>query len=657
MTMIAALLAARDLAWAEAAVEAIPTGALVSLRLTGGEQTCQFLTGAGSVYDICIFPGAEASDRVGVRLYQEGALLAEGEGLQTVLSQRLSPNTVYSLVLTGIGDVRLEVARHALGRCFDQPLSLDAAGNDYSKAIARSGDVHWYAVDAPEGRAMALAGIPVDPNLGLEARLFDGSGRMLCEAAGTAGGAFLADYTAAEEPCRVRVSAIDGAVGLYTLRAQPLPGGLPEALVLSENALRLNGHETRALQATVEPASAAGALLWESSDSGVARVSQNGEVTGLKAGIAVITAYAAGAVRARCRVEVQQAPVAGIEAITDHIDMNVGDDLSLEWRLLPENASETGVSFSVEPAGVATVDDAGVVRAIAEGEAVILLHTADGGFEDAVELRVRPPQRRWRALLIGEKHYDAAVAATRVGSVNSISGMRSMLEGLSFSGARFEVDTRMDLSRQQALEAVEEAFAGAAEQDVALIYLTCHGYYEGGMTCFQMVDGSVLTAQELRIALDAVPGSLVVLADCCGSGGLIGRASTPADILKGIDAAFGGLTGPSLFSCSRYRVLASASVEQESYRISFDETPEELSMATAFARAACEGCGWSLDRATRSPMRADVNGDSVVTLDELSHYAARRVTWYLSLNAGDYAQSVQSSPEGDVRSLFERTGE
>ena len=654
--LLAALLAARSLAWGEAA--ALPVGALQAVDLDAGEQSFRFTTAAGSVYDICAFPDEGAGDTISARLYQGEALLEEGAGRLTLISRRLSANTEYTLTLSGSGRVRLEVARHALSRCFDQPLSLNAAGDSYSKAIARAGDVHWYAVTSPQSQAVALAGLPQEPGLRLEARLFSESGALLAEATRTAGGAFLADFMARSgRAYRIRVSAVGGGTGMYSLNAAPMDGSLPEAVILSDARLRLNGHETRQLTAAVTPEGSAGALFWESSDASVASVDQTGRVTGLRAGAAVITAYAAGAVRSRCRVEVALAPVSGIDVITSRIDMHVGDDVALEWRVLPENASETGVTFAAEPAGVVSVDDAGVVRALGEGEAVITLRTVDGGFEDRLRVRVSPAQRRWRALLIGEKNYDPQVAAVRTGSANSVAGVRSMLGGLSYAGTKFQVTTRLDVTRQGALDAIVEAFAGASEQDTSLVYITCHGTYSNGMTCFQMVDGSVLTALELRRVLEQVPGQIVLLADCCGSGGVIGRAGGPGDILRGISEVFGGGLGPSVLSGSRFRVLASASVEQESYRISFEADAAETSMATAFARAGCEGCGWSIERGARGAMRADINEDSVVTLDELARYAARRVMWYLSLNDGGYAQTVRVFPEGDVNSLFERTGE
>ena len=57
-------------------------------------------------------------------------------------------------------------------------------------------------------------------------------------------------------------------------------------------------------------------------------------------------------------------------------------------------------------------------------------------------------------------------------------------------------------------------------------------------------------------------------------------------------------------------------------------------------------------------MRADVDYDGAVSLNELYAYTARRVRWYLNLTgtiSGEaYAQSVQVWPEGDARPLFAR---
>ena len=654
LALLAALLAASGLAWAEGAV--LGAGALELVDLDRGEAVYDFVPVSGSVYDICVFPAGETEAAFHIALYEGEALMAEAtEGL-TAISERLTAGVTYTLRLSGAGQVRLEAARHALSRCFEQPMALGAAGDSYAKAIARPGDVHWYALTAELSLPEVLAGLPEDPGLRLEARLFNESGRLLAEATRTAGGAFLLDFMPRSgRTYRVRVSAAEGATGLYSLNTAQGDGGLPEALALSQTSLILEGRQSRRLTATISPQDATDAVFWESSDPTVARVSQGGTVTGVSPGDAVITAYGAGAVRARCRVKVTPVPVEGIRLLTPRLELDAGDEGAIQWEILPGNATRPDVEFELTPEeGVVRVDGAGRLTALEPGTASLTLRTLDGDCRVTAAIRVNQPPRRCRALLIGEQNYAATVASLRQGSANSVAGVRSMLNHLDVDGAPFNIHTALDVSRDGAVHAIGDAFQGATAQDLSLIYITCHGYYANGMTCFQMYDGSILTALELRMALDRVPGDIVLLADCCGSGGAIGQAGTTADLLSGIDGVFSGMAGPSVFGGSRYRVLASASIEQDSYRIGFEDREGESAMATVFARAVCEGCGWSIEGGAPVDLLADRNGDGRVSLDELYRYAARRVTAYLSLGGGSYVQTVRVSPEGSVGALFGR---
>lgn len=655
LPLLAALLAASGLAWAEGRV--LSAGALELVDLDRGEAVYSFVPGSGSVYDICVFPAGETEAACHISLYEGEQLISEASEGLTAISERLTAGTVYTLRLTGAGQVRLEAARHALSRCFEQPMALSADGDSYAKAIARSGDVHWYAVTAELSLPEVLAGLPEDSGLQLEARLFNESGRLLAEATQTAGGAFLLDFMPRSgRVYRVRVSATGGATGLYTLTTAQGDGGLPEALSLSQSALKLEGRQSRRLTAIFSPSDATDAVFWESSDATVAKVSQGGMVTGVSPGDAVITAYGAGAVRARCRVEVTRVPVEGIRLLTPNIDLNAGDEGAVEWEIIPRNATRPDVAFELTPEeGIVSIDGSGRLTALEPGTASLTLRTLDGDCRVTAAIQVSPPPRRCRALLIGEQNYAATVASTRQGSANSVAGLRTMLNQLDVDGEPFEVRTALDVSRDGAIHAIWETFHSATRQDTSLIYITCHGYYSNGMTCFQMYDGSILTALELRMALDRVPGSVVLLADCCGSGGVIGQAGTTADILAGINAVFSGMAGPSMFDASRFRVLASASIEQDSYRIGFEDREGESAMATVFARAVCEGCGWSIEGGTRVELLADQNADGQVSLDELYRYTARRVTAYLSLGQSDYTQTVRVSPEGDMSTLFGRT--
>lgn len=630
-------------------------GAMAEADLDRGEAAFRFVAPSGSVYDIWLFPAEEAEPAAHARLYRDGKLVAEGEGGMPALSLRLAAGAEYELRLTGSGRVRVELARHALSRCFALPVLLNASGDAYSKAFARPGDAHWYAVDAEDALPLALVGVPAEGGVRLDAMLLDESGRLLAQSAGTSGGACLLDFT--PEPGRryaVRVRSEEGATGLYELRLTRLAGGvLPDRVTLSRSSLVIEGRDSARLAAQVSPEGAGGILHWESSDAAVARVDADGRVTGVGPGRAVVTAYAAGGESDRCAVTVETVPVSAVALLSGQMTLAVGDDAAIECDVLPANASDPRLAYEAVPEGVVEIDRRGVLRGVAVGEATVTVRALDGGYSDVLSVKVTPAPRRWRALLVGEQNYASTVAAVRVGSIHSVTALRSMLESQSIDGAKYQVAALLDASRDAVLAGIDRAFSEAAEGDVSLFYITCHGYYEGGMTCLQMYDGSVLTAAELAAALRKVPGDVLAVIDCCGSGGVIGRASGTGDILKGIDAVFGGTVGPSVMATSRFRVLASAALEQDSYRVSFSQSAAETDMATVLARALCEAGGWSLERAARSAIRADRDYDGRVTLNELYAYTARRVMWLLNLTGdltdarGRYVQTVQVWPEGD----------
>ena len=643
-------------------VNTLAAGALVEVDLDGGESVYDFVAPTGSVYDVWLFPAEAEAPAVEVKLWRGDRLVAEGTGGMPALSLRLAAGTEYRLELSGSGRGRMELARHALSRCYALPMLLKAGGDAYSKAFVREGDVHWYALDADSEQPVSMLAIPGGQDMRLDALLIDDGGRLLKAGNHTAGGASLLDFVP-ETGKRywVRLSCPEGGTGLYDLRLDRLTSGaMPEQVVLSRRSMTIEGRDTVTLTATVSPEGAADVLYWESAQSAVARVDSRGRVTGRAAGQTVITAYATGGVSDFCVVEVRPVAVTGVALLSGQMTLSVGDDAAIECDVMPENATNVRLVYEAQPEGIVGIDTRGVLRGIAEGDATVTVKSQDGGFSDTMAVHVNPAPRRWRALLVGEQNYAENVAAVRTGSIHSVSGMRSMLENLSFDGARFQVNTLLDASRDEVLAGIENGFYEAGDRDLSLFYITCHGYYAGGMTCLQMYDGSILAAAELAQALRRVRGDVLVVIDCCGSGGVIARASSTADILKGIGGVFDGSLGPSVMGNSRFRVLASAALEQESYRVSFNSSAGESDMSTVFARALCEAGGWSIDRGTGTALRADRNYDGRVTLTELYTYVARRVMWYLNLTAtltgatDQNVQTVQLWPEGDGLVVMQR---
>ena len=637
--------------------EMLPSGDLVLVELSRAGTVFSFVPATNSVYDICLFPADEREMDVRAELWQGEECLDFGENSMLPVSQRLIAGEEYAIRLYGTGSVYLELARHALSRCFSMPMQLDSEGDEYSKAIARTGDVHWYSVIPDSDLPVILAADPEGTDMGLTAALFGPDGRMVAQSVQTEKGAFILDFVPqAGQTYYIRIHDPLHETGTYNLMVQTgETADLPQSIGLNAESIVIRGRSWARIIPEIIPENACDILYWESSDESVARVSQNGRISGISSGTALITAYGPGGLSAQCEVSVECVPVEDISLLSDTLRMNVGDDASLECEILPANASDPWFEFSVWPEDVVKIDKGGVVRAVGVGTALITVTTRDGGHTATAQVIVDPAVKRYRALLVGQQSYAATVAAERPGSANSVNGIRSMLETLSYDGAIFQVNTSLDASRDEVLAAIDRTFNTATEQDLSLFYITCHGYYADGTTYLQMSDGSVLTTYELELALRTVPGEIVVMIDCCGSGGAIAGASAPDDILTGILTVFHGNVGNPAFASSKYKVIASAALEQDSYRISFDEEAAEAGMATVFARSLCEALGWSIDTSARSALRADVNYDSAVTFTEMCNYIRRRVTWYLDrAGTSSYVQTVRFWPETSTDPLFSR---
>lgn len=108
--------------------------------------------------------------------------------------------------------------------------------------------------------------------------------------------------------------------------------------------LQINGRET--LTATIEPANASVKIVtWSSSDEKIAKVSGTGEVTGVAAGTATITAKA-GSASATCAVTVkkEEKPLAALEVkITgtiSHTTYTKGQSGTVEFNRFPASVDE-----------------------------------------------------------------------------------------------------------------------------------------------------------------------------------------------------------------------------------------------------------------------------------------------------------------------------
>ena len=128
----------------------------------------------------------------------------------------------------------------------------------------------------------------------------------------------------------------------------------PTKILLNKSGLDLEVGSTSQLEYSLEPALAtADDVQWSSSDTDVVTV-ENGLVTAVSVGEAVITVKCSGnSLAATCQVrvlgEIEEVSVTEIKLANTEMALSVGAEMSLVWTVLPENATnKNAVSIMTE---------------------------------------------------------------------------------------------------------------------------------------------------------------------------------------------------------------------------------------------------------------------------------------------------------------------
>lgn len=129
-------------------------------------------------------------------------------------------------------------------------------------------------------------------------------------------------------------------------------------------------------------------IEWTSSNEDVATVDENGMVTAVGAGEADITAAVKDAgISSTTHVKVVILPTGVDTPDTLELYTNGEDSKSLDAKIIPENATEVKLAYVSSDDGVATVDENGLVTAVADGECTITTYvTAKTEDAEASEL-------------------------------------------------------------------------------------------------------------------------------------------------------------------------------------------------------------------------------------------------------------------------------
>ena len=120
-------------------------------------------------------------------------------------------------------------------------------------------------------------------------------------------------------------------------------------------------------------------LTWSSSDDAVVSVSQDGEVTAVAEGTATVTvATEDGELMAECKVIVR-IPVQSVSLDKTTLQLPIGEKYLFTATIVPENATNSKMTWTSSDDEVITVTDEGEITAIKAGAATITVTTEDGG--------------------------------------------------------------------------------------------------------------------------------------------------------------------------------------------------------------------------------------------------------------------------------------
>lgn len=164
-----------------------------------------------------------------------------------------------------------------------------------------------------------------------------------------------------------------------TQEAAPAAPKLVTKVEIDQKSQDMTMDQTLALTATVTPDDADDkSVIWTSSDVSVLTVDENGVVTPVAGGSAMVRAASKNRL---CKSEIKITvviPASGVTLNKTSINMMAGRKTTLVATVAPENTTDKTVTFESADPTIATVDQNGKVKGVAAGETTITVTTANG---------------------------------------------------------------------------------------------------------------------------------------------------------------------------------------------------------------------------------------------------------------------------------------
>lgn len=595
-----------------------------------GDTLVKTETSIAGNYILCAFSDQEVVCKVmlGDSTIAEGALpLAFSMPKDVPIALHLSSNAPYTL----------EVMRASHGRNAYSAIELSGSMN---RTLTRARDVHYFVYTAKEDetvliRAQTALKKGVKPSL----LALDQKGQVIAETHSNADSDSACIPLSKGESCLIRVWAEGDQTGAYALSCavrQDSSASIHSA-PLPESISLVTGEWTRLSVAE-------GETILSSDNESIFTVTAEGIVAAAGEGEGMLTAHDLFGNTVHIPVFVSRAAVTGVAFHEEEIHLHPGEFIYPAYSVLPPYAGSREVSFTSSDISVAAIDENGTIRGVNPGSCVVTVKTREGGFIDTVSVTVNEPESVYRALIVGIATYENE--RERTGCINTTQGMA---DALSFSNSDkgYLTSMHLDVSKEELLSAISETFMGATEDDVSLFYINCHGGMTSGTAWLEMRYGSKLSAMELEGALRKIPGTVVVIIDCCTSGAFIGEETGEAAFATSMISQFSGASGgKNVFSMNKYKVLVSSSASQNSYRMASSSPATEQNMSTVFARSLTEGIGWNLIKDRKTTLKADIDNNRQISLHEAWLYTLKKTMSYL--NKSTARQTVQVWPRGDM---------
>ena len=178
-----------------------------------------------------------------------------------------------------------------------------------------------------------------------------------------------------------------------------------EEVKIEPATLEITEGETAQLKASVSPADADQEVDWTSTDSQILTVDQNGLVTAIKPGtaIVVIRSKSYNDKQGACEVTVNQdKSLKGISLDATEITLNSGESRTLGVVYTPNYAANKNITWSSSDPSVATVTE-GKVTALKEGTATVTAVSEEGGFKAECNVTVAKAERPFLYIGVGEE--------------------------------------------------------------------------------------------------------------------------------------------------------------------------------------------------------------------------------------------------------------